>query len=334
MGMKYKFRFVFFYAKPGFFRIDEEFISYSLNENLVIQIFPRDSDTLIGASKYHIDCGGFSSKEEAKNCGEKLRTHLRMLNCILDLGLLIPSIDGTSGSVSEEIKNKIREDGAELLDTIVGLHVYPDDEKYIEHVFSGKINAFPSDPFYVLKGLKDSWPSTFELNESTAEVLEILNISVREGSPKVKFLATYLAIEQLIKRKMRSESAQELIDQFIEITNRSTLSEAEKSSLSGSLGHLKEQSFSSAFSAFSKRITSPKTINGKPITKFVSDCIDLRNKIAHKVAITSSLDIDEYTKHLRQMVMSILWTENNFPDFSIYRPADQFEMEKMEIRMM
>lgn len=332
--MKYKFRLVFFHPRPGFFRIDTKSIDYPLNEELVIQIVPRDSDNLLNASKYHIECGGFPSPQDAQNCGGKLRTHLRMLNCMLDLGLLIPSIDGKSGTVSEGIKNKIREGGGELLDTIVGLHVYPDDDKHFEHVVSGKMNVFPSDPYYVLKGLKDSWDNTFELNESASEVIEILNISVRESSPKVKYLATYLAMEQIIERKMRSEAAQDLIDQFVQLTNNSELPVSEKASLAGSLGYLKEQSFSSSFTSFAKRITSPETINEMPITKFVSECIKLRNKIAHNVAVDAMPNIEEFTKHLRNMAMSILWADNNFPNLSVYRPADQIEMEKMEIRVL
>ena len=154
--MSYKFRLVFYHSRPGFFRIDEKSIDYSLSEDLVVHVVPRDSDNLISASKYHIECGGFSSIQDAENCGEKLRTHLRMLNCMLDLGLSIPIIDGKSGSVSEGVKEQIRKDGGELIDTIVGLHVFPDDGNHFEHVTSGKMNVFPSDPYYVFKGLKDS----------------------------------------------------------------------------------------------------------------------------------------------------------------------------------
>lgn len=332
--MKFKFRLVFFHSKPGFFRIEEESIDYPLDENLTIRLVPRDSSSLKDASKYHIECGEFLSDGEARQCGEKLRTHLRLLNCMFDLGLSIPNFDGTSSSVSEEVKGKVRENGGELLDTIVGLYVYPDDERHFEHVPSGKINVFPSDPYYVLKGLKDSWNNTFELNEHTAEVLEILNLSVREASPKVKFLAAYLAMEQIIERKMRSENAQALIDNFIQLTQDSALSNAEKESLAGSLGSLKEQSFSSAFVSFAKCITSPKEINGMPIKKFISQCIKLRNRIAHNVAISEIREIEEYTKSLRELAMSILWSKNDFPNFSVYRPPDQVELEKMEIRVL
>lgn len=334
MENKYKCRLVFYHSKPGFFRIDEPSIEYSINKDLIVYLVPRDADKLINATKYHVECGGFMSMGEAKECGEKLRIHLRMLNCMLDLGLTIPSTDGTSGSVSESIKHNLRNQGIELLDTIVGLHVFPDDENHFEHVTSAKMNVYPSDPYYVLEGIKKSWMNTFEFNEKASEVLEILNIAACEKSPKIKYLATYLAMEQMIKRKMRSEEALGLIDDFIQITDNSNLSQSELTSLAGALGSLKEQSFSSAFVSFSKRITSPKKINEMPVTKFVSKCISLRNKIAHNVTIDHLSGLDEYTTQLRNMVMSMLWAENNFPELSVYRPSDQVGMEKMETRAL
>lgn len=332
--MNYKFRMVFYHSRPGFFRIDAENVQFELGDSIVIQVVPRDSDKLITACNYHIESGNYSSYLEARDIGEKLRTHFRMLNCMLDLGLSIPMFDGSSASVSQNIKEDVRKMGGELLDTIIGLHVFPDDGNHFEQVVSVKMNVFPSDPFYVLKSLKDSWPNNFDLDKNTSDVIEILNISVREISPKVKFLTTYLAMEQIIERKMRSESAQDLIDQFVYLTNNSSLADAEKKSLAGSLGYLKEQSFSSAFVSFAKRISQPETINGIKVTKFVSECISLRNKIAHNVAMESIPELNEYTTHLRNMALSLIWTQNGFPNISIYRPADMSEVEKMEIRVL
>ncbi|MCC8988784.1 MAG: hypothetical protein LM523_13925 [Candidatus Contendobacter sp.] len=332
--MSFKFRLVFFHPNPGFFRIDEESINYQVDSNLSIIIVPRDANKLNEATKYHIESGGFSSIEQAKSCGEKIRTHLRLLNCLFHLGLTIPIVDGTSGSVSTAIKNKIRQDGGELIDTIVGLHIYPDDGVHFEHVASGKMNVYPSDPYYVLKSIKDTWSNNYNLNEQATEVIEILNISVRETSPKIKFLAAYLAMEQIIKREMRTEKAQQLIDEFICLTSYSEILDPEKTSLIGALGHLKEQSFSSAFTAFARRITSPTTIFNMPVVKFVSECIKIRNKIAHNVAIDKMSELENFTNNLRNMAMSILWSKNNFPELSAYRPADQVEMQKFEIRFL
>lgn len=332
--MNFRFRLVFFHPRPGFFRIDEKSIEYPIGPNLAITVVPRDADRLHEATKYHIESGGFPNIEEARSCGEKIRTHLRLLNCLFHLGLTIPIVDGTSGSVSTAIKDKAREDGGEIIDTIVGLHVFPDDGLHFEHVASGKMDVYPSDPYYVLKSIRDTWGNSYHLDEHATDVIEILNISVREMSPKIKFLATYLAMEQIVKKDMRSEKAQQLIDEFIQSTNNSGLSCPEKQSLVGALGHLKEQSFSSAFTAFSKRIISPTGIFNMPVPKFVSDCITIRNKIAHNVAIEKMPQLDNYTTNLRNMAMSILWSEYGFPEISVYRPADKIQMQKFEIRLL
>ncbi len=332
--MSFKFRLVIFHPIPGFFHIDEKSIDYQIESNLAIRVVPRDADKLREATKYHIESGGFPNIEEARSCGKKIRTHLRLLNCLFHLGLTIPIVDGTSGSVSTEIKDKAREDGGEIIDTIVGLHVFPDDGLHFEHVASGKMNVYPSDPYYVLKSIKDTWSNIFDLDEHATDVIEILNISVRETSPKIKFLATYLAMEQIVKKEMRSAKAQQLIDELIQYTNNSELSNSEKQSLVGTLGHLKEQSFSSAFTAFSKRVASPTEIFNMPVPRFVSKCIKIRNKIAHNVAIDKMPELDNYTNNLRSMAMSILWSEYGFPNISVYRPADQIEMQKFEIRLL
>ncbi|HRZ05554.1 MAG TPA: hypothetical protein P5102_05280 [Candidatus Competibacteraceae bacterium] len=332
--MSFKFRLVFFHQNPGFFRIDEKSIDYQVDSNIIITIVPRDANKLNEATKYHIESGGFTSIEEARSCGEKIRTSLRLLNCLFHLGLTIPIVDGISGSVSTAIKDKVRKDGGELIDTIVGLHVYPDDGVHFEHVASCKMNVYPSDPFYVLKSIKDTWSNNYNLNEQATDVIEILNISVRETSPKIKFLASYLAMEQIINREMRTKKAQQLIDEFICMANDSDILDSEKTSLIGALGHLKEQSFSSAFTSFARRITSPKTILNMPVVKFVSECIKIRNKIAHNVAIDKILELDNFTNNLRNMAMSILWSKNNFPEPLAYRPADQVEMQKFEVRFL
>lgn len=333
-AMSFKFRLVFFHQTPGFFCIDETSIDYQIDSNLSIKIAPRDANKLNEATNYHIESGGFSSIEDARSCGEKIRTHLRLLNCLFHLGLTILVKDGTSGSVSSAIKDRIRKDGGELIDTIVGLHVFPDDGVHFEHVASGKMNVYPSDPYYVLKSIKDTWSNEYNLNEHATDVIEILNVSVRESSHKIKFLASYLAMEQIIKREMRTEKSQKLIDEFICLTNSSEISDLEKNSLIGSLGNLKEQSFSSAFTSFARRITSPATILNMPVVKFVSECIKIRNKIAHNVAIDQMPELENFTNNLRKMAMSILWSENSFPELSAYRPADRVEMQKFEIRFL
>lgn len=332
--MKYRFRLTFHHYKPGFFRIEDKFINFHINEDVEIGIYPRDSDTLINATKYHAECGNFDTEITARNVGEKLRESLKILNCVLNLGLLVPSTDGYSATVSYDIKSKCREQGRELFNTFIGLHVFPDDSKHFEFVMAGKGNLYPSDPLYVLNAIKKIWPNDFKFDERSKTAFEILNLSVQETSPKIRFLTTYLAIEQLIETKPRCEKAQQIIKGLINQVNQSDLKDDDKKSLFGSLVHLKEQSFSSAFSTFAKNVSAPTEINGKTVSKFVSECISLRNKIAHNVSSVPTEDLESHTKPLREMALGIIWSINHLPDISVFRPGDTVSLEKMEIRVM
>ncbi|CAI8943911.1 hypothetical protein [Methylocaldum szegediense] len=117
---------------------------------------------------------------------------------MLALGITVPLTDSISGSVSPEIKKHVYEStGGIALDPIVGLAVFPDDERYLECVMSGDVEVYPSKPDYVLDALKAIWSIEMNLDERAEDALNI-NISTTESSPRARFLTTYLALERLI----------------------------------------------------------------------------------------------------------------------------------------
>jgi hypothetical protein len=67
--MKYRFRLVFYHQKPGFFHLDDKFIKFPINEEIEIGIYPRDTENLINATKYHAECGGFATESLANAAG-------------------------------------------------------------------------------------------------------------------------------------------------------------------------------------------------------------------------------------------------------------------------
>lgn len=332
--MAYRFRLTFHHHSTGLFRFEENSLPLVMDDGTELTLVARDADELRNAAKFHFDSAGYPNEQKAREAGERLRSRLKVINCALGLGMTIPTVDGNSGFVSEEIKEKAQKSGGVLLDTIVGLKIYPDDGTHLEFVSAGKIKAYPSDPLYVLKGLKQIWDIDIKYDDQAGDALEILSLATKETSPKTKFLTTYLAMERLIETEPRTDSAQLLIDNFIEQVKKSHLKREEVDSLVGSLGHLKRQSFSSAFSGFAKRISNPKEINGTPVQKFVSECISARNRIAHNATENEILDLNGLTKGLREMVLGIIWTRNKIPVFSIQVPADQVNIEEFEIKLL
>lgn len=334
MENMYKFRLTIFHSNPGFFSLDCNSFGYELNKDIGLEVYPRDSDELVGATKYHIDCGGFESEEAAIHAGEGLRKKLRLLNSVLDLGLNIPVKYEVTGRVGESVKASVENTGGVLLDTRIGLSVIPDDGLHAEMVVSSLLRVKPSDPIFLLDAVKKIWDLEFEFDSKAEDVIELLNLSSMEESPKLKFLTTYLALEQLITIKERSADAQSLIASFIKETKKSNIPDNEKTSLVGSLSNLKYGSFSGALKTFSKSIINPKNIQGFSTEELASKAIGLRNKIAHKLEITEDSDINAITKGIREMTLVLLWSEYELPKFSVYRPADSISSENFEIRVL
>jgi len=330
----YKFRLTIFHGVPGFFGLDSAAVGFRLNEDIGLEVYPRDSAELGTAKKYHIDCGGFESKEEALGAGENLRKKLRLINSILGLGLLIPVNDSVTGKVSDALKKQIGFQDCVLLDSRVGLSSFPDDGLHLEVIASGEMRVIPSSPMFLLEEVKKIWDTEFYLDEKVEEVLELLSISSREQSPKLKFLTTYLALELMLVIKERSIVAQTLVSSFIDQVNKSFISEGDKQSLIGALSNLKRVAFTSAFKSFSRTILEPKDIQGMSPEELASRCIKLRNKIAHKAEIKSDVDINGLTRRLRELVLRLVWTKYGLPEISVNRPADSVVSDKFSIKLM
>jgi hypothetical protein len=318
----YRFRLTFFHSTPGFFRLQGKSVPLQLEEGREFELTARDSDTLGNAKKFHIEGRGYPDEAAARAAGERLRVRLRVLNAMLALGITVPLVDSTSGGVSSAIKKGIYEKtGGVAIDTIVGLGVFPDDDKHFEYVMSGDIDVYPSKPDYVLDAIRSLWPVEMTLDDRAEDAMNIVNISTTESSPRAKFLTTFLALERLIDRTSRSVAAKGLLSKFQENVRDSELSEHEKSSLIGSLAMLHEESFSSALTRFAQRIENPKEIGGLLVKQFFSRCIDVRNKIAHDASVDSNIDLNILSNELRKTVLALIWTTHRIPSVSVDVPA-------------
>jgi hypothetical protein len=332
--MKYRFRLTFHCRTPGFFKIEQEFTDFQIDDELSVQLTARDADTLSLATQFHFDAGGFQTEELARESGERLRLRLRLLNSMLDLGISVPVSDKNNAGFSEEIKeNVFKEHGGIVMDSILGLSVYPDDEKHFEYVIAMKIDVNPSAPVFLLTALKKSWPLEIKFEERTLDALEIISHATTETSVRTKFLLMYLAVERIVKRASRSDAAKTLIQNFIELTKSSELDDKEKSSLVGTLTNLNDQSFPSALFSLIERIENPIKIQDAPMREFMSECVKTRNKLAHNAALDSTTDLNKLSAGLRQFAMMMIWTINRIPDFSVDVPASAVSIVSNHIRI-
>lgn len=323
----FRFRLRLAARQPGKLPFAMPEVQIEVSNALTLEVAARNAETLAAATNFHIDGTGFTSGEAATVAAEALRVRLRLLNAILGLGLNIPVGNTVSAQVSEEIKNKLKsEQGATVVDSIWGASVFPDDGLHFEYVVSGNIVINPSDPGYLLEGIKKLWTLEISLDKESEDALQILCLATQETSDKAAFLASYLALEELVERRPRSDAARQVLQRFKkELSERGgddvhPLLPEEASSLVGVLGSLNEESFSSALNRLGNQISQPTQVCGVPIPKFLSACIDARNKIAHHAEPETAIPLTELSKALREFVLMLVWTRNKLPNFTLNTP--------------
>ena len=323
----FRFRLCLAARQPGKLPFPKPEVQIEVSDSLTLEVAARNAETLDAATNFHIDGSGFMSAEAATLAAEALRVRLRLLNAILGLGLNVPVGDKVSSRFSEEIKNKLKyEQGATVVDSVWGASVFPDDGLHFEYVVSGNIVVSPSDPGYLLDGIKKLWTLDIALDKQSEDALQILCLATQETSDKAAFLTSYLALDELIERCPRSDAAREVLQHFkkelseLGADSAHPLLPEEASSLVGALGSLNEESFSSALSRLGKQITQPTDICGVSVPKFLSACIDARNKIAHHAEPETAIPLEELSKSLREFVLMLVWSRNKLPSFTLDTP--------------
>ena len=332
--MGFRFRLTFHHMTRGFFRFGERSNSFPLDESTQATLTARDADTLDQATRFHLEVSGFTDTETARIAGERLRLRLRILNSVLGLGLAVPTVDTTSARLSSTAKeSELKATGRIVLDSIVGLAVFPDCDKYVESVIAGTGNVHPSDPSYLFRALAQIWSIEMHLDQCTEDALEILGRATIETSQRARFLLTYLAAERIVDRASRSDAAIRLLEEFQERVRSSGLDKRDADSLCGSLAQLRTESFRSALFALAARIQDPLSIQGKPLREFLSECVDARNALAHD-ALGSKTNLHALSDGLREFVMRLIWTTRHIPPVFIQVPASTISMDGMAIRLL
>lgn len=119
--MSYRFRFRFAAKTPGTLPFDADTTSIKLADGLVVDLVARNADTAAGATAFNFEAGGFETEQAAHDAGERLRTRLRLLNAILDLGINVPATDKTSTNASQTLKDSVEKPyGVQIMDSVWG----------------------------------------------------------------------------------------------------------------------------------------------------------------------------------------------------------------------
>lgn len=339
----YRFRLRLAAPLPGKLPFSKPEVQIVVSDSLTLEVAARNAETLSADTNFQIDGTGFTSAEAATLAAEALRVRLRLLNAILGLGLNIPVGDKITADMCEETKSKLKsEKGVTVVDSVWGVSVFPDDGLHAEFVVSGNIVVSPSDPGYLVEGIKKLWALEISLDKQSEDALQILCLATQETSDKAAFLTSYLALEELVDRRPRSEAAKEVLQTFqkklseLGADSAHPLRPEEASSLVGVLASLNEESFSSALRRLGRQIARPAEMCGFAIPEFLSACIDARNNIAHHAEPETAIPLGDLSKALREFVLMLVWTRNKLPSFTLNTPPSAVSIPQggLTIRVM
>jgi hypothetical protein len=322
--MSYRFRLTIGCKQAGLFRFQDQRFEFALDDSHRAVLVARDADLLVDALSVHFDGYDYVDEESARQAGNRLRVRLRVLNAILNLGINVPVSDSVTGGAAQSLKEEAaRTHGVTVLDNVSGVSVHPNDGLHVEYVMSGHGKVHKPDSNYLITGIQNLWRTELSFDQSAEDALSIIGLATRETSDRAAFLTSYLALESLIPRSRRSDIAQSLLDDILNTVQRSNLETGDRDSLSGAISMLREESFRSAVMKFAERISPPPTINGLTLKDFLDACIRARNAIAHNATPDPAIDLHKLSAGLRQFVLTVIWSKNRIPNFSLDVPGDQ-----------
>lgn len=300
-------------------------------------IVARDGSSLATATRLHFECGGYESEASARDAGERVRLHLRILSAILQLGLEVPVSDRVDGQLSDSVKSKLAPDQrAKLLDCVHGLLVFPDDGEHAEITMHGQLGVNPSDSQYWLAGFEQLWDTDIKLTEGANAAIELLAMAGSEASPRNAFLVSYLALESLVARNRRPAASQALLDEMLELAQEAArhdpdaIPQNEVNALRSAIANLRRESLASALMRIADQNPTAE-IRGMTLRDLLRRCTRARNKTAHP---SSSVPEDEYRTlipSLRELVSSLVWTACRLPPFRLDRPGDSISLEANDL---
>lgn len=341
--MTFQFRLTASSKKAGIFGFEENRREFNLSSDVVGAVTARNAETLKEATSFHFEVGGFESEAAAREAAEAFRLRLRLINAVLATGMNVPAADTVSARVADTVKERVRsEQDMVVVDSVSGVSIFPEDGRHFEYVMTGNIDVKPSDPTYILAALETTWPLKVAFDSESETALQILNLASAEASDKASFMTTYLALEPVIKKNMRSRVAIDQLKKFqlnlerAKKRKRNPIPASEADALMGALKALHEESFTSALARLSRQITNPTHIRGMPTRKFLSTCIAARNRLAHNADPKHDVSLSDMTTGIRQLVIALIWSRNKLPAFTLKIPPSSVSIKPggLSIRVM
>jgi hypothetical protein len=242
-------------------------------------------------------CGGFTSEDEARAAGVRVKTAVMLAGVLLGFGIDV----GTDQVISPAAQRRDGQLDEHLQPDVHGLQVMPEIEGRIlfgSVRFGGLVpKNFPEN---FQKRVAESYALNKVLTKKQTLAAQLYNQSHFLSSDTARFVTLISAVEALSEQSNRSPVAVALIAQMIQMTAAAgDLKEGERKSLKDALGNLRRVSIGSTCRALVKMHC------GAPAAKYFTRAYDIRSKLVHEgepppgTDLAAELrDLDTLVRHL------------------------------------
>ena len=183
---------------------------------------------------------GYATEVDARTDGEHHRFALYLAGPAS--GYPVDARDAPGSTSSRMVKDVMRAHGCRLLDNPYGLQVFQVDpaNAWLSMSATGTVHL---PPIRLRDGFGDAYAriSNRVMSEKEQTALELFNLAHVDTSLRAQFMTFVTVVEVLSAPRLRSQNAQDFVEQCIRGLAASSLTEQEQGGLRAALGNLRER---------------------------------------------------------------------------------------------
>jgi hypothetical protein len=268
----------------------------------------EDAGTPVSRSRHlTLSAGGFEQEEQAELDGRVVKDALLWASTRIRIGLDVGA-DRRQGSIAQAEKDRhYRAHGCRLQEDVHGLVVVSEAEPVQFSSISMQVaTSVNADRFSA--AIAYAYNSKLRFNAKAQLAAEIYNSGFSEATVRSRFLTYVMAMEVLADPGPLGEALQELVSQFISITeDDNRLSEEDRRSLAQRLRHLKRESIRGSCRRLARELLPTQMYEERIAEDLARQAYDLRSKLVHEgEANLGMIEMSRFTGSVEQLVSDLI----------------------------
>lgn len=250
--------------------------------------------------------GPFASEDQARDAAEKSKRALLYWAIEQRLGIDFGDGKQRSGVTKAGLAMLQKQHGCPVRNDIHGIDVYEHVEK-LRFVNVHAEATVSKHPPKLIDTFQRKYLNGRRFTEKEVLASEIYASSFFDVSSRSRFITLVTAVEALLEPLKRSDEVEALVEEFKAKTQQSTIDQATRDSIIGSLELLKRQSIRQAGRSLADRLVPNELFDGQSSADFFTRCYEWRSQLLHTGTIAGeSVDMWHLANVMESFVARLL----------------------------